>query len=190
MKKGILILTIILLLTACSKNDQVKVSLKQLPDDYSLEDAKSDNCVVFENIDITSGQSTWDDFIKNTKKGKPSTVRLAYYYTLDDPSRYAKELYEEIKDDYPMLFMKDLRFDGEKYIIEGYEEGQLISKEYTYLVKYEGQPKSTTALFSDYTYYVLVNDNTVTWEDIEHGMLSSKLGDGIDHYQVYFDLNK
>ena len=33
--------------------------------------------------------------------------------------------------------------------------------------------------------YVLTNDNTVTWEDIVNGMLSSQSGDAIDHYSVY-----
>ncbi|KNY30305.1 hypothetical protein Bccel_5585 [Pseudobacteroides cellulosolvens ATCC 35603 = DSM 2933] len=160
----------------------------QLPADYTLEDAKSGNCVVFENGDITHGQSTWDDFITATDDSKPSIVRLAYYYTLGDPSKYSKDLYQEIKDDYPVLYITDLTFDGKKYIIKGIEDGKLISKEYKYLMKYEGQPKSPTAIFSEYTYYVLVNDNTVTWDDIEHGISSSQFGDYIDHYQVYSDL--
>lgn len=183
----IILLVLIFLLTACSKN-AANDSLIQLPDSYNLDDAKSDNCVVFENGGITYGQSVWDDFITATDNGKSSTVRLAFYYTLGDPSQYSEEHYEEIKDDYPVLFIKDLSFDGKKYIIEGFEEGQLISKEYKYLVKYEGRTKSATAIFSKYTYYVLVDDNTVTWDDIEHGMLSSQFGDWIDHYIVYSDL--
>ena len=186
-KSVIILLMLIFLLTACSKN-VANDFLIQLPDSYNLDDVKSDNCVVFENGDITYGQSVWDDFITATDNGKSSTVRLAFYYTLGDPSQYSEEHYEEIKDDYPFLFIKDLNFDGKKYIIEGFEEGQLISKEYKYLVKYEGRPKSATAIFSKYTYYVLVDDNTVTWDDIEHGMLSSQFGDRIDHYIVYSDL--
>ncbi|SCY55964.1 hypothetical protein [Alkaliphilus peptidifermentans] len=184
----IILLLLVFLVTACSKNEVAKDSLNQLPDSYSLDDAKSDNCVVFENGDITNGQSVWNDFIVATENGKPSTVRLAFYYTLGDSSQYSEELYEEIKDDYPVLFIKDLSFDGKKYIIEGFEEGQLLSKEYNYLMKYEGRPKSATAIFSKYTYYVLVDDNTVTWDDIEHGRLSSQFGDWIDHYMVYSDL--
>lgn len=55
-------------------------------------------------------------------------------------------------------------------------------------MKYNGHPRSTSALFSEYTYYVLVNDNNVTWDDIKHGMLSSQSGAYIDHYRVYSDL--
>lgn len=186
-KSVIILLVLIFLLTACSKN-VANDSLIQLPDSYNLDDAKSGNCVVFENGDITYGQSVWDDFITGTDNGKSSTVRLAFYYTLGDPSQYSEEHYEEIKDDYPVLYIKDLSFDGKKYIIEGAEDGKLISKEYKYLVKYEGRPNSATAIFYKYTYYVLVDDNTVTWDDIEHGMLSSQFGDWIDHYTVYSDL--
>lgn len=186
-KSVILMLTLIFLLTSCSKNVP-NAPLVQLTDDYNLDEAKSDNCVVFEDGDVTYGQYVWKKFIKLINNGKSSTVRLAFYYTLGDPSHYSEELYEEIKGDYPVLNMNDLSFDGNKYTIEGFDDGKLVSKEYKYLVKYEGRPKSATAIFSEYTYYVLVNDNTVTWDDIEHGMVSSRFGDSIDHYSVYSDL--
>lgn len=186
MKKILFLISILSLLTACSKKEERK-PLLELPDNYSLEDAKKDDCVVFENGSISSGQSVWDSFIKKTSEGKASIVRLGYYYTLDDPLKYSKEYYDEIKDDYPVLYMGDLSFDGNKYLIESMEDGQIFSKEYSYLMKYNGKPKSPSALFSEYTYYVLVNDNTVTWDEIQRGMLSSKMGDAIDHYTVYSD---
>jgi len=91
----IIFISFILLLAACSKNTTT-VPLTQLPEDYSLDDAKSDDCVVFEDSDITYGQKRWDTFIKETENGNEATVRLAFYYTLGDPSRYSKEHYEEI----------------------------------------------------------------------------------------------
>ncbi|ABX43541.1 hypothetical protein [Lachnoclostridium phytofermentans] len=186
-KSSIIFLIFIFLLTACSQN-VTRVSLNNLSDNYGLDDAKSDNCVIFEDGAITSGQSVWDSFIKKTINSKPATVRLGFYYTLGDPSQYSEEYYEKIKDDYPILYIDDLSFDGKKYIIESIEDDELISKEYKYLLKYNGKPNSLNALFSEYTYYVLVNDNTLTWADIEHGMLSSQSGDSIDHYLVYSDL--
>ncbi len=184
---AIILLALIFLTTACSKNE-VNISLLHLPENYSLDDAKVDKCVIFENSNITYGQSNWNDFISTIDKSKPSTIRLAYYYTLDDPSKYSEEHYKEIKDDYPKLYIKDLISDGKKYIIQGVEEGNLVTKEYKYLMKYKGQPNSKFAVFSYYTYYVLVNDSLVTWDDIEHGMFSSKFGDWIDHYKVYSKL--
>lgn len=180
-------------LAACSANpasvrSQNLVSLDQLQNNYDLEQAKKDGCVVFENGDITSGQSTWDFYIKEIGENKSASVRLVYYYTLGDSSRYAPELYEEIKNDYPVLYVKDLTFDGVHYTIEGYEDNLLISKQYQYLMKYQGHPKSSTATFSDYLYYVLINDDTVTWEEIERGLYSSQFDAWIDHYRVYTDL--
>lgn len=188
MKKSIIILlSIIFLLTACTKNS-AKNSLNQLPKNYDLNDAKNDNCVIFENSDITYGQTVWDDFISATKKGLSATVRLVFYYTFDNFSYYSNGYYKEIKDDYPIINISELSFDGEKYFIKSLEDGKLTSKEYKYLLKYEGKPSSSAALHSEYIYYVLVNDNTITWDDIKHGMFSSKSGDWIDHFVVYSDL--
>lgn len=187
MKKLIIILLTLIFLSTAYSHDSTKFPLSQLSDNYSLDDAKSDKCVVFENGDITYNQPKWDTFIKKTEKGKSATIRLAYYYTLDDPSHYSEEYYKKIKDDYPILYINDLSFDGKIYTIEFMEEDQLISKEYKYLLKYDGRPRSANALFSAYTYYVLVNDNTVTWDNIEHGMLSSQSGAWIDHHLVYSD---
>lgn len=164
------------------------VPLEQLPEDYSLENAKADKCVVYENGDITHGQSIWNGFTTQARKGNAVTVRLAYYYTLDDSSHYSKEYYESIKDDYPVLYVKDLSFDGNKYRLEGFEDSKLYEKEYNYMMKYEGEPRSPSAVFSKYTRYVLVNDNTATWEDIEDGAVSSQSGAYIDNYPVYTDL--
>ena len=182
----LLSLALIFSITACTKADNN--SLTNLPKEYSYEDAVSDGLVVFKNSAITSGEAVWDDFLSAVNEGNEASVRLAYYYTLDDQSRYALEYYEDIKDDFPMLFVKDLTFDGSKYTIEGYEDGQMVSGTYTYLMKYEGVPTSENAVFNSYLYYVLVNDDTVTWEDIEQGMLSSQYGAAIDHYRVYSDL--
>ena len=186
-KSIIILLSLTFLLTACTKNP-AKSFLGQLPGDYDLSDAKNDNCVIFENNNIIYGQAGWDDFISMVENGLSATVRLVFYYTLDDFSYYSNEYYEKIKDDYPIISIKDLNFDGEKYFIEKLEDGKLISKEYKYLLRYEGKPSSSAALYSGYIYYVLVNNNTVTWDDIEHGMLSSKSGDWIDHFVVYSNL--
>ena len=191
MKRVVILLTglaMIFVLNACSVT--VKTALDKLPDDYSYEDAVADGCVVYKNSDITNGESVWDAFLQAVNAGKKATVRLAFYYTLDDPSRYAPELYEQVKDEYPKLFVNDLIFNGKQFTIDGLEDenGRLLSRTYKYMMKYEGEPASKTALYYAYTYYVLVNDDTLTWDEIEWGMLSSQSGDYIEHYKVYTDL--
>ena len=53
-------------------------------------------------------------------------------------------------------------------------------------MKYEGEPKEGTgALFSSYERYVLVNDDAITWDEIEWGLLNSRGDDYVSHQQVY-----
>ena len=129
MKKNIILVLSVLLMfviTSCNQSDsQILLEqlpdnltpLEQLPDNYSLEQAKKDGCVTHENGDVTQGKEIFEAFYNTAKSGKTAEVRLAFYYTLDDPSRYDPEYYESIKDDYPCLFIQDLSFDGEQYTI-------------------------------------------------------------------------
>jgi len=188
-KKISLVFALIVLLSfpSCTKSTGV-LPYDQLPDDYSLENAKADGCIVFENLDITSGQSVWEHFIEKTTNGESSNARLAFYYTLNDPSQYSEEYYEEIQNDYPVLYIMDLSYDGEKFKLYHSKDGQKYSSEYKYLVKYTGKPRSAHATFSQYVYYVLVNDDSFTWTQVDDGMFSSQFGGRIDHYKVYSDL--
>ena len=88
-----------------------------------------------------------------------------------------------------MLYIQELTYKDDSYTIRWFEEGEEIKKTYKYLMKYEGEPESETALYESYLRYVLTNDNTVTWEQIWRGLASSKLGDAIDHQVVYQKYN-
>jgi hypothetical protein len=55
-------------------------------------------------------------------------------------------------------------------------------------MRYEGKAETNRAIYSSYVRYVLVNDDKVTWDDIIHGMLSSRFGDYIPHRSIYTDL--
>lgn len=195
MKKNIaLILSLIcIMLIGCNGNTGgskiEQLSLEELPDDYTVEQAKEDGCVIYEDGDITYGQEIWDAFVETVSTNKEtSSVRLGFYYTLGDPSQYDPDYYESIKDDYPMLFIQDLNYDGITYTLRWFENGNEIIETYQYLMKYEGKAESPNATYDSYVRYVLTNDNSVTWGDIVGGMLSSQSGDHIDHHVVYIDL--
>lgn len=173
-------------LEAGTKEKSGFVPYDQLPEDYSLENAKEDECVIFEDLHLTSGNKVWRRFADKTEAGEKAFVRLAYYYTLDS-QRVSPELYEEIKDDYPKLFIKDLSFDGENYRLYYKEDEKEYEYEYPYMIHYSGKARSGAA-FSRYDRYILVRDKNVTYEQIERGMLSSKMGDQIDHVSVYTNL--
>lgn len=91
-----------------------QMALEIPPDDYSLEQAKADGCVVMEDGQITAGKERFLHFTENPVQD--GSVRIVHYYTLGDPSRYAPEHYEEIRDTYPCLFVHDLIYNGK----EGY----------------------------------------------------------------------
>ncbi|WOO36086.1 hypothetical protein R2R35_20150 [Anaerocolumna sp. AGMB13020] len=188
MRKSLTALFLVLsfMLAACSKG-KLEESDDQILKNDSLDRVKKGDFIVFEDGKITSGQLLWEDFIKKTDKGETASVSLAYYYTLGEPSQYSEEYYESVKDNYPRLFTKDLSYDGKIYMIEEAEDGQKQSKEYKFLMRYEEVPDSTSALYSKCIYYVLVNDDAVTWKDIFNGMISSRLDAGIDHYLIYYD---
>lgn len=189
MKKYItLILSVLLLsaITGCKQSDSL-IPLEELPDNYSLEQAKEDGCVTHENGDVTQGVEIFEAFYNAAASGKADEVRLAFYDTLDVPSAYDPEYDESIKDDYPCLYIQDLSFDGEQYTIHWYQDGEEIIKTYSYLMKYEGPAESPGASYQSYTRYVLTNDDNVTWQELMYGMFSSQMGDYIDHISVCTD---
>ena len=61
----------LLVVTACENTSGIVnnyIPYAEIPGDYSLENAKNDNLVVFEDGDITSGQEAWDKFIDITEQ--------------------------------------------------------------------------------------------------------------------------
>lgn len=178
-----------LLLAGCGqqKAGPLLPPLEELPADYSLEQAREDGCVVHEDGDIASGQEAWDDFIKASSAGKAASVRLVNYYTLDDPSRYDPDYYESIKDDYPLLYVSNLSFDGKAYTVSGLEDGERWTQTYSHLKRFEDKAETHSAVYDSYIRYVLVDDETVTWGQLMHGVLSSRFGDYIPFHSVYTD---
>ncbi len=177
-----------LLLAGCGqKRAEPLPPLEELPADYSLERAREDGCVVHEDGDIASGQEAWENFLTAASSGEAASVRLVNYYTLDDPSRYDPDYYESIKDDYPLLFVSDLSFDGKTYTVSGLEDGERWTQTYSHLKRFEDQAETHSAVYDSYIRYVLVDDDTVTWRQLMHGALSSQFGDYIPFHSVYTD---
>lgn len=78
----------------------------------TLESVKEKGYVVFEDGRVTSGEDTWQSFVKKTENKTPCTIHIANYYTLGDPSGYDKAYYESIKDDYPKLYISKVEYSG------------------------------------------------------------------------------
>lgn len=173
-------------LTACGNKVTTETPLEDIPSDLSLSDVKKSGCVVFEDGDITDGEEGWEEFLAKVENKEPATVRIANYYILDE-EKCDSEYYESAKDEYPMLFIHELSYDGESYTIRWFEEGEEISRNYKYMKKMVEEPVSDSAEFLFSIEYVLLNDETVTKEDIFRGLISSQMGAAIDHYTVFTD---
>ena len=160
-----------------------------LPAEELLKKVKRDDFVVREDGDVSVGQELWRDFYEKTRAGEPASIKLADYYTLED-NNVSDEYYEEHKDEYPVIYLAELSFDGKVYTyrsINGQDGTTGYTRVYPYLVRYEDVPKSETATFRVCERYVLVHDETVTYDRLQYGLYSSQFGDYIDHYEVYTD---
>ena len=163
MKKILLTLVFcVLLLTSCSEV-KLEPSLSELPSDYTLESAKTDGCIVFENLDITSGQEHWNDFLTSVDAKKSCTVRLYFYSTLD-PSLYTEEHYEELSKDYPKIEVFDLSYHRKKFTVTKIVDGETVKEEYAYLLKSEDEPiLPSLSGYSRRIVYFLSDTPDITW---------------------------
>ncbi len=150
-------------------------ALEDLPADYSIAQAKADGCLVMEGRTATAGKDVWQSFVSAAESGGSAAVRIVHSYTSTSAGGP------------PSVFVHDLSFDGEIYTYRGFEDGEEITRQFKYLLRFEGEAPATAA-YRRYVRYVLVNDAGVTWGDIERGMFSSQSGDWIDHATVYQEL--
>ncbi|MBQ6551105.1 MAG: hypothetical protein IJL78_06840 [Lachnospiraceae bacterium] len=156
--------------------------------DDALKEARRANFPVVEGLQCTSGYETWRTFSTRVSRGEEASVIVVHYYTLDK-DRVSPELYEEEKDLYPQLFISVIEYDGEEFTVStrmSTEEKAESRETYRHLMHYTGKMPAG-AVYSEYDYYVLVDDDSVTWEDIEHGLISSQSGDWIRHSVVFED---
>ena len=152
----------------------------------ALDQAINAGYVVQVDGDVTSGQEIWENFLDATKEGEASSVQVAKYYTLEKVN-CGEEYYEANKEDYPVLYLLDLTFDGKDYTLKWNEGNKQYIRTYKYLMHYTDEDSATQATAGAYSRYVLVNDNNVTWEEILAGAFSSQFGDYIEHHIVYTD---
>ena len=185
----IIIAMSIMMLASCLKKEKdgsMDLFNTVLTADEALAQAKNTDTVVFEGNGVASGKDVWESFCKKAAKGEKTSVLCAYYYTLDEQN-ISDELYEEEKDEYPVLYFKLIEFDGQSYHVKTRDSKSSdieTDETYKYLLHFTGKGPST-AIYENYEYYVLADDEIQTWEEIEKGLFSSQLEDYIRHDSVY-----
>lgn len=134
-------------------------SLEELPELYSAEQAMIDGCFVSEDGVARHNQEIFHSFAQNAANGIPGFIRMFNCH---------------YGEDYQWKAM-DLRYDGEQFILQG-------SDTYTfrYLKHFTGEKDRPDAAYDSYEYYVLTNDNTVTWDDVLNHRVDSE-----EHWTVY-----
>lgn len=187
----LVLLIAVLQLTSCSR-EKVSTDIDDYtvdsPAEQLLKQVKKSDFVVHEDGDVVSGQEIWAEFYEAVMAGEPAVVKIADYYDIDR-DRVSPEFYEENKDDYPVIYLAELSYDGKEYTyrsINGLDGVNGYTRVYSYLMRYEDIP-GEQATFTFCERYVLVNDNTVTYERLQYGLYSAQIGDYINFTNVYND---
>ena len=84
--------------------------------------------------------------------------------------------------------LRDLSFDGSSYHVNTAEG---VSEDYRYLKHYEVDIKSSDSDKAVLNSYILINQEDITYHDIEQFLASSIAAEGkkIDFYMVYSHIN-
>ena len=152
--------------------------------DTALADAIEAGYVVMEDGIATHGQEIWQEFYKQTQKGEEASVTVAHYHTLDRSISSSYAYCEVFEQDYPSLYVHELRYDGKQFTLSNGVEG---TRTYEYLMKYEDGPNyAFSSVVPQYRYqYVLTHNNRYTYNQLWMSIASSQAGAYIDHYTIY-----
>ena len=145
--------------------------LENLPEIYSGEQAMIDGCLVTRDGEVSENLAVLKEFVETTSRGEPAFIRIVNWY-YGEESHYTAE---------------DLTFDGSQYILEWIEDGRRQSRSYRYLKHFSGEKERENMAYDAYEHYVLVNDNSVSWQQIWESLISSQFGAAIDHWTICSD---
>lgn len=143
--------------------------------------------IVTKNSEFLAGLDRLRAFTDATHRGECGQILILNYYDLTG-TRCGVEYFDEEDPNYPAAFLTRLVFDGGQYHytvrgsgtteIEQGDEGS-----FRCLMHYEGKTVPPARPFR-YEHFVLTDDDTLTWERIEWGMLSSQFGDQVPHHTI------
>ena len=135
------------------------IPLEDLPEIYIAEQAMIDGCFVSQDGVARDNQEAFHSFAQNAANGIPGFIRLYNCH---------------YGEDYQWNAM-DLSYDGDQFILQGSD-----TYPFRYLKHFTGEKDRPDAPYDAYEYYVLTNDNTVTWEDILNHRVDAE-----EHWTVY-----
>ena len=143
------------------------IPLSDLPETYSAEQAMIDGCLVLEDGVVRHNKEFFQEFAANSYNGIPSSLRIVNWHYGEDAHWSAM----------------DLHYDGSSYTLTSAEN----TYTFRYLKHFTGEKAWEGAPHDAFDWYVLVNDDAVTWQDIASG--APDMGNWQDpaHWTVYAD---
>ena len=178
--------SVVLALAGTDYKNLYQYSPSKRSDPNALQKAKDHGNVVIEDGNVTCGQQIWKDFVQDAQEGKKVSVMVSHYYTLD-PDSCSEQYYEVYQEDYPVIYHQKLTYDGNRYTLSWKEGSEDYVKNFQYLMHYTVDAPEKKDSYNSFSRYVLTNDDTVTWEDLWKGMISSQISDYVEH-TVILDL--
>lgn len=168
----------------CDEFDGLIYLLKYAPPlsdvEFKLEELKNDGFVIIEDNDCAYGDYEWADFIGRTEKEEKASVWICYLSTSagtnsklqQEPSM--EDFVKATRDDYPMMKLVQIYFDGTKYIcspihkvngeyIVFYRDGyDMLEESYKYMVHLVDEKNSLNLNYESLERYVLSDEEKLT----------------------------
>lgn len=145
------------------------IPLGELPERYSAEQAMIDGCFVKVDGIARHNQEQFRTFAENSWNGVPGVIRIVNWHYGED-SRCS---------------VMDLGFDGNIYTFSNLEN----TYTFRYLKQFTGQKAWENADHDAFDLYVLVNDETITLEDIYSGELDMSDWKNPAHWTVFAEFH-
>lgn len=148
------------------------IPMEDLPERYSQEQAMIDGCFVQEDGIARYNKERFQEFVANANNGIPGIIRIYNCH-------YGEEFQWSVAD---------LAYDANQYTLTSqYTIDERNSYSFRYLKHYTGEKAWENAEHDAFEYYILVNDDTLTWQDIHSNILDMGDSQNPPHWTVYSD---
>ena len=127
--------------------------LGELRENYSMEEAMIDLCVIQEDGALRHNGEVWEEFYAACEAGTAATVRI---WDRTDG----------------VTCVRDLSFDGKEYCLYWYENGQLCTQRWQHLHCFSGDAGEGDRY--RYHHYILTDDPDCTWDEESHSLHHSQ----------------
>lgn len=160
--------------------------------EYPMEDR---NIVITSSGEIIAGREAWNKFYMLTKGNeltklteqiteellnvRNQSILIKTYY--GDNNFFEEETEENVSGFIEQIIV----YDGKQFLVNKWENGENKISTYKYLVERKG--RMPNAAVGEHGFY-LVNDNSLTYEQLQWSSLSSQCSDYIDYYTVFYEI--